>query len=128
LDLQELARSPRVVSFLILAVAIAVNLTGETLLKHGMNQLGELHFNGPTLSRAFTSPWVIGGFALVFGAAVLWLRVISREPLSWAYPMLALGYLPLLLTSREVLGEHVTVTRWLGTIVVILGVALVFRS
>ncbi len=120
--------SPRMVSLLTLIAAIAVNITGETLLKRGMNQVGELHFNAPALLRTFTSPWVLSGFALVFFAAVVWLRVISREDLSWAYPMLALGYLPLLLSSQGILGENVSVQRWIGTAVVILGVTLVARS
>jgi multidrug transporter EmrE-like cation transporter len=122
------ALSPRTVSFLTLLAAIAVNIVGETSLKRGMNEVGELRFNVPTLLRTATTPSVVVGFAFVFGAAVIWLRVISREPLSWAYPMLALGYLPLLLTSREVLGEHVSVQRWVGAAVVIVGVWLVFRS
>jgi multidrug transporter EmrE-like cation transporter len=120
--------SPRMISFLTLIAAISVNIVGETMLKRGMNQIGELHINLPTFARTFTSPWVLGGFVLVFVASVVWLRVISREPLSWAYPMLALGYLPLLFTSQELLGEHVSLQRWLGTAVVILGVTLVFRS
>jgi multidrug transporter EmrE-like cation transporter len=120
--------SPRMLSFLTLLAAIAVNITGETTLKRGMNELGELHFRPATLAKTFTSPWIIVGFVLVFSAAVLWLRVISREPLSWAFPMLALGYLPLLYTSQELLGEHVAPLRWIGTLVIILGVTLVYRS
>lgn len=120
--------SPRMLSFATLVLAIAVNIVGETTLKRGMNELGELHFNVPTLVRTFTSPTIVVGFALVFGAAVIWLRVISREPLSWAYPMLALGYVPLLYTSREILGEEVSLQRWLGTIVVIVGVTILYRT
>lgn len=120
--------SPRMISFTMLLVAIAVNIVGETSLKRGMNDIGELHFNLPTLLRTATTPWIVLGFALVFGAAILWLRVISREPLSWAYPMLALGYLPLLFTTQELLGEHIAFQRWIGTAIVIVGVTLVARS
>jgi len=126
-DLIELL-SPRMLSFLTLVGAIAINIAGETTLKRGMNQIGELHFNVPVLVRTFTSPSIIVGFILVFGAAIVWLRVISRESLSWAYPMLALGYLPLLFASREVLGEEINLQRWLGTLVVIVGVTIVYRT
>ncbi|MCB0215998.1 MAG: hypothetical protein KDH92_05140 [Chloroflexi bacterium] len=119
---------PRTISFILLIAAIGINLSGETVLKHGMNQLGELHFTPASLLRAFTTPGIILGFALVFGASVFWLKVISREPLSWAYPMLALGYLPLMISSREVLGEEITPQRLVGVLIVIAGVVLVFRS
>ncbi len=124
----ELIRSPRTVSFAVLLAAIATNLTGETLMKHGMNQTGEMRFDGSSLFRTFTNPSVVGGLALAFGAAVLWLKVVSREPLSWAFPMLALSYIPLLAISRFVLGEAVSPQRWLGAVVIIAGVFLVYRS
>ncbi|RIL07517.1 hypothetical protein DCC79_14745 [bacterium] len=124
----DLLRSPRTVSFAVLLAAIATNLTGETLMKHGMNQTGELTFDARALLRAFTNPWVVSGLGLAFGAAVLWLRVVSREPLSWAFPMLALSYIPLLFISRFVLGETVSPQRWLGAVVIIAGVFLVYRS
>lgn len=126
--LTEILASYKVVSFLTLLGAIGVNILGETTMKHGMNQVGELHLNLEGLFKAFTNPFVIGGLAIMFAAAILWLRVISREPLSWAYPMLALGYIPLLLTSHQVLGETVSPARWAGVIVVILGVTIVART
>ena len=124
----EILRSPKMLSFATLIVAIAVNIAGETTMKHGMNQVGELHLNVAGLFRAFSNPFVVTGLGVMFAAALLWLRVISREPLSWAYPMLALGYIPLLFTSRGMLGEHISPERWLGAIVIIAGVALLFRS
>ena len=126
--LTEALFSPKVISFLTLLGAIGVNILGETTMKHGMNQVGELHLNIDGLFKAFTNPFVIGGLAIMFAAAVLWLRVISREPLSWAYPMLALGYIPLLLSSHQILGETVSPARWAGVIVIILGVTIVARS
>ena len=126
--LSEVLFSPKVISFCTLLGAIGVNILGETTMKHGMNQVGELHLNIDGLFKAFTNPFVIGGLAIMFAAAVLWLRVISREPLSWAYPMLALGYIPLLLSSHQILGETVSPARWAGVIVIILGVTIVARS
>jgi multidrug transporter EmrE-like cation transporter len=120
--------TPRAISFLILLAAIGINLSGETVLKSGLNRIGEIELTPVGLYRVFTTPAIILGFALVFGAAVVWLKVISREPLSWAYPMLALGYLPLQFSSHRFLGEEISLQRLVGVAVVIVGVVLVFRS
>jgi drug/metabolite transporter (DMT)-like permease len=78
--------------------------------------------------RAVTSPVVILGFTLFGIGALFWLWVISRAPLSWAYPMLALGYLLVVLESRVILGESVPPQRWLGALIIVLGVIVLYNS
>ena len=88
-------------SFALLLTAIAIGQVAEFLMKHGTNQLGgEMQFTLPGLWKA----------------------------LSWAYPLLALGYLPLLLGAHHLLGETISPLRILGVVVIIAGVAMVFRS
>jgi len=119
-------------AFIIILGAVSLTVTGELLLKSGMNQVGFMSLRPdllfPTLARAFTTPKVIGGFALVFGASILWLSVLSRVPLSWAYPMLSMSYVLGVLGSALFLGESVTLTRALGVLVIIGGVVIVYWS
>ncbi len=116
-------------SFALLLVAIAIGQVAELLMKHGTNQMGgEMQFSLSGLWKAFTIPALTGGYGLAFVAALFWTRVLSREPLSWAYPLLALGYLPLLLSAHHLLGETISLERVLGVVVIIIGVAMVFRS
>jgi drug/metabolite transporter (DMT)-like permease len=60
--------------------------------------------------------------------AVFWLAVLSRVNLSWAYPMLSLGYILVLLFSALVLREPVSALRWIGALVVVVGVFLITRT
>jgi drug/metabolite transporter (DMT)-like permease len=60
--------------------------------------------------------------------AVAWLTVLSRVPLSLAYPMLALSYAITPILAWLVLGEDVNGLRWAGIGVISLGVLLVARS
>jgi drug/metabolite transporter (DMT)-like permease len=71
---------------------------------------------------------VLVGFALIFGAAVLWLVVISRVNLSLAYPVLALGYVITVVASRLFLSEPLTWQKVAGSLVICLGVGLVSWS
>ena len=115
-----------------LSIAVLFSVTGELLLKHGMNQLGVLELAPgllvPALARVFTNPFVLAGFASIFAGSVFWLSVISRVQLSYAYPMLSTSYILVLLASWVFLGEHITWVRVLGVLVIIAGVSLVFRS
>ena len=119
-------------AFLILLVAICFTASGELLLKNGMNQVGFLSLRPqllfPTLVRAFTTPSIIAGFALVGVASILWLSVLSRVPLSWAYPMLSLSYVLAVLGSALFLGEHLSFYRIVGVLIIIGGVCVMYRS
>lgn len=127
-DFAEFVRTPRAFTFGLLLVAILVNTTGETLLKHGMNGIGELHFDIPALIRTFSAPPVFIGFTFVFAAAILWLKVISRADLSWAYPMLAMSNVIILIGSRFFLGEHISWQRVTGTLVILSGVLILYGT
>ena len=119
-------------AFLLLLVAIGMSTTGELLLKRGMNMVGVLHLNPeqffPLLLKAFSNVYVLAGFALIFGGSIFWLAVLSRVDLSWAYPMLSLGYVLVVLESWILLNEPVTPLRILGVLVICLGVFIVSRS
>ena len=119
-------------AFLLLLLAISLSVTGEFLLKAGMNQVGVLSLTPKDfvsgLLRAFSNPRILAGFAFIFSGSLIWLAVLSRVDLSWAYPMLSLGYLFVVLTSWFFLGEAFSLLRVTGTILVCLGVFFIFRS
>jgi drug/metabolite transporter (DMT)-like permease len=109
-----------------------MSTTGELLLKTGMNRVGVLHLTldqiVPSLFRTFTNPFVLTGFVLIFGGSIFWLAVISRVELSWAYPMLSLGYALVVLLSWLFLNESLTALRLIGVAIICLGVFVVSRS
>lgn len=116
--------------FVLVLIAVSFSVSGELLLKTGMNQIGVFSFHNllPTLGRILTHPRILGGFGLFALGALFWLAVLSRVNLSWAYPMLSLGYILVLVFSALILKEHVAPARWLGAVVICLGVYLVSRS
>jgi drug/metabolite transporter (DMT)-like permease len=77
---------------------------------------------------AATSPWVIGGLAVFAVSAVAWLGVLSRVPLSIAYPFNALGYLAILTASIVILHERASLLTWAGSLLVVSGLVLVVLS
>src|SRR5262245_39864763 len=119
-----LARKHMIV-YALLLIAICLTVTGEVLLKLGMNivrvDVGAFTASLPVLLRTFTEWRVILGFGLIFSGALFWLGVISRADFSFAYPLLALSYVVALLPARFVLHEEVTLNRILGAAIVVAG-------
>ncbi len=121
-------------AFLLILVAIFMSVTAELLLKSGMdvirNQIGELGLSnfGQGIRMILSSPRILGGFGFFGVGALFWLAALSRVSLSWAYPMLSIGYILVLLFSAIVLKEQVSMLRWAGVLIICLGIVLVGRS
>jgi drug/metabolite transporter (DMT)-like permease len=120
-------------SLYLLAGSVSLGAVGQLCLKVGMNRvgaIGEASLARPleTLTRVVSTPLVWVGLACYGLSAVLWMVILSRVDLSFAYLMLAVMYVLIPLLSWLVLGEHVPPLRWLGMAVVAAGVAIVARS
>ena len=115
--------------YALLLIAIALTVTGEVLLKLGMNSVradvGAFNASLPVLLRTFTDWRVVLGFVLIFSGALFWLGVISRADFSFAYPLLALSYVIALLPAHFVIGERVTLNRIVGACVVVIGAVII---
>jgi drug/metabolite transporter (DMT)-like permease len=115
-----------------LLLATVLGVVGQLLLKQGMLQLGAIQLDATsvpvTIWRMATSPYVFGGL-LVYGTGTFfWLVFISRVPLSYSYPFVSLGIVLGLLAAWGIFHENIPPSRWIGMIVVCLGVILVARS
>ena len=115
--------------YILLLIAIGLTVSGEVLLKLGMNQVradvGAFAASWPVLLRTFTEWRVVLGFALIFSGALFWLGVISRADFSFAYPLLALSYVVAMIPARFILHEDVTLNRILGAVIVVVGAIVI---
>ncbi len=114
---------------LLILPAILLSTTGELLFKIGMNRIGGFEFSGSAIRsvipRVLRNPYIWLGF-IGFGlGAVFWLAVLSRVPLSIAYPLLALSYFVVVVEAWLFLHERVTWKRMLGVTVIVIGVVVV---
>ncbi|MCP8615836.1 EamA family transporter [Salirhabdus salicampi] len=78
-------------------------------------------------TTVFTSPFFwFGGFTYAI-ATVCWLYVLSKMPLSVAYPFQSISYVFGAILAVVIFKETVTAQHWLGILVIILGVFLISR-
>jgi multidrug transporter EmrE-like cation transporter len=120
-------------SIALIVSSIVLSVLGQYALKLGARQLGQVGVEdagrAATLAwAAATNPYLIAGLACYGLGAVTWILVLTRVPLSWAYPMLALNQVLILFVAATFLGEHVSALRWGGVLLIITGVFMVSRS
>jgi drug/metabolite transporter (DMT)-like permease len=111
---------------------VALNVVGQLSLKFGMSKMGNFSVSLPSLisvfARAATNPFIILG-VLCYGTGFLvWLVVLAKAEVSYAYPMISLGYVFTAILAWQLLGEHVTPFRIMGILVTCLGVFIIARS
>jgi drug/metabolite transporter (DMT)-like permease len=117
----------------LIVLSLLCGIGGQLTLKAGMSQIGRIGEDslGEPLQialKVLASPYVVGGLALYVLGAAAWLTVLSRVPLSAAYPVLAISYAITPALAWLLLGEAVPATRWFGIITICLGVILVSQS
>jgi drug/metabolite transporter (DMT)-like permease len=109
---------------LILAVA------GQLLFKLGMTRVGKVYVSQFLSKIRFIifNPYIILGMFLYVVSAGVWLTILSRIDLSFAYPMLSLSYVSVVFFSGILLKEKISWVRWAGVAIICAGVFLIARS
>ncbi len=120
-------------TLLLVLFAVALAVVGQVLLKLAMVEIGKISFHGGThpmeaFKLALVNPLVYLGLSSYGASAVSWMVILSRSDLSYVYPMTGLSFILLVMISALFLGENVSSIRWLGTIVIVIGILLVARS
>ena len=120
------------IAMILLSVALAAvaQLTLKTGMNHVNHELAPATFSlsGRSLRVLVGQPFVWGGLFLFGVSALVWLVVLSRASLSFAYPFAALTYVSILLFDHFVLNEQVPTLRWAGVACIAIGIFLISRT
>ena len=108
------------------AIVVLTNVLGNSFLSRGMQSVGELLSLSPIpYIRALFNPWVAVGVSLL----ILWLlshmALLSWADLSYVLPVTSIAYVLVALVGRFVLHEQISIARWAGITLIMVGVALV---
>ncbi len=113
---------------IMLAAVVALTL-GETALAKGMKQTARV--GGEWTAQALAvarNGWIVAGVILLGLHLVLYLLALRRADLSFALPLTAASYPLSALLARFYLREDVGTARWIGTLLITAGVAIVALS
>ena len=110
---------------LLLSSSVVLGSIGQMLMKSGAS--GAEIKNIYSLISTIFEPLVILGLAAYVLSSALWLVVLTRIPLSVAYPFGAISYLLVVLFSI-LNGEPISIIRSFGVILIITGILLVGKN
>ena len=106
---------------------------GNTLLGKGMRSVGQVRDFSPaalveTLIRVINSGYIWLGIASLLAFFVAYMLVLTWADYSYVQPASSFSYAVVAILSYWLLGETVTPLRWLGILVICVGVLIVGRT
>ena len=118
-------------TYLLISLVSVMGVAGQISLKMGMNSLQNIpmHFTYSTMIALFTNVNILAGVFISAAGAGVWLLVLSRTDISAALPLgTGLYYVLLLLVAQFFLQEKVPLLRWLGAMVILIGIVITTRK
>ena len=120
------------IAIIYILISVVTSTVGQLLLKIGMNNMGSITLSSnqflSTSWKMATNPHVFIGLVIYLAGTIFWLAALSRVDLSYAYPFASLSYVVMLVASWMMFDEKITLGRFLGTVVIGIGVLLISRN
>jgi len=117
---------------LLIFISVLLGALGQLSMKQGMAKVGLVSLKFATfllnLFRILREPFVLLGLFLYAVSTIFWLTVLSRADLSYAYPMISIGYVLVLFFSWALLNERISLIRIIGVLLICGGVFLISRT
>jgi transporter family protein len=113
-------------AYRLLALVLVLRPFGNLSLAWGMRHFSSVLTMNPFLYvRALFNPYVALGIGALIFALLSRMALLSLADLSLVLPLTASGYIISTLLGKVFLGEQVTVSRWMGTVLIFVGAVVV---
>jgi drug/metabolite transporter (DMT)-like permease len=113
----------------VLLIVMFTAAIGDTLLSHGMAQVGPVDVHHLSLLfAAMKNLWVIAGILMLIGFFASYLSALSWADLTFVLPATSFSYVVVAVLSHVWLHEHISVARWAGILLIVGGVGFVSQG
>ncbi|MGF0536592.1 hypothetical protein ACQQ2Q_01265 [Agrobacterium sp. ES01] len=115
-------------NYLLILISVCLSAFSQVILRYGMTRplIVEAMSGNASLAAILMavakSPYVIAGLACYGFGAVLWLFVLSKIPVSFAYPFVSLGIVLTTITAIVVLRESISISSAFGVMLIVAGI------
>jgi len=109
--------------FPLIMLGVLLNAAAQLFLKEGTwnNAM-------PIALQAAGNIFVLGGLLCYVISVAVWLMVLSRVEVSYAYPLLSVGYIVNAVAGYYLFQENLSITRITGILIICIGVYFVTKS
>lgn len=119
-------------TFPMILASVAISALAQIALKYGMSSLAvqrSMKTGLPVeiVTNIASSPMVLLGMGLYFASMVIWLFVLSKVEVSYAYPFVALGFVFTALLGRLLFHDEFSIYKVIGTLLIVGGVVVMAR-
>lgn len=112
--------------YLVLAGVALLGPIGDSLLSRGMKQIGAISLHRlSSIILSILNPWVGAGILLLLGFFAAYMTALSWADLTYVLPATSVGYVLLALIAKFLLNEQISLSRWLGILLISVGVGFV---
>ncbi len=113
--------------FFMILISVCLAAIGQLFLKKGAMSLDDSFGNGifNTISSIFLNFYLVCGLALYGIGSIIWIAVLSKVDLSYAYPMVSISYVIVALLAILLFNEKIFLVHWVGMSFIVIGVMLI---
>lgn len=117
-------------NIILILVSVLLNSAAQLCIRKGMLQVGEVGLNGLLMNAGnmISNLWLWGAAFCYAVSIFIWLIVLSKVEVSFAYPFLSIGYVVATFAGYYFLEESLTLARIIGILVICIGVYIISRG
>jgi undecaprenyl phosphate-alpha-L-ara4N flippase subunit ArnE len=100
---------------------------GQVCFKFAVQKIGKFAFSWAYFVDILTNWWLLASGILLVTATILWGYILKHFEFSIAYPLTSIAYVFGILAAVFIFGESAPLTRWIGVLLIMAGVALIAK-
>ena len=120
-----------IANLIFIVTSVLLNALAQILLKAGMKNFSNIDLKNNVIQTVMSiaiNPYIICGFISYGISILLWLWVLSKVDVSYAYPFQALGYIVVTILAWLLFQENINLTRIIALIFITMGLIILALS
>jgi undecaprenyl phosphate-alpha-L-ara4N flippase subunit ArnE len=101
--------------------------SGQVCFKLAVEKINKFQWSWTYFADILTNWWLLASGIFLISATILWGLILKHFEFSVAYPITAFAYVFGMLAAIFIFNETVSLTRWLGVGLIILGVFFIAK-